>query len=116
MNITSFAADRIFHGQDYFPYGLDRSGEFTRQQAQLLMDHGNAYQALDVGDRLPVTAEEEQFVIVCQGLREPQTEHEKAWMVFRAKIQRPKVCVSSPLARGSSDSDTYVDIVMDTDF
>ena len=78
----SFSCTSRFYGDEYFPFGLDRSGEFTIKQATLLLDHGKAYQALQNGGRDPVNAEEKAFVEVCRGLRKPVTRHEIAWMKF----------------------------------
>lgn len=84
-NIPSFDSNRKFYGDDYFPYGIDRSGEFSREQANLLIRHGWAYRALAEGSRLPVTPEEEAFVSVCQGEQAAETTHEKVWMLFCSK-------------------------------
>lgn|GEM_PF-1130128 len=88
-NIVSFYSSRTFYGDSYFPYGLDRSGEFTYQQVTLLKNHGWAYQGLIEGSREPVTTEEEQFIAVCQGRREPESAHEKVWALYREKISAP---------------------------
>ncbi len=96
-NTPSFYSECKFYGESHFPYGIDRSGEFTREQADLLMQHGWAYQALAEGSRAPVTKEEEAFVAVCRGEQAPKTAHERAWMVFCTKTSAPKAVVSSPL-------------------
>lgn len=88
-NIVSFYSTRTFYGDSYFPYGLDRSGEFTIQQATLLKKHGWAYQGLAEGSREPITPEEEQFIAVCQGRREPESAHEKVWALYHKKISTP---------------------------
>ena len=96
-NIPSFDSNRKFYGDSHFPYGIDRSGEFTREQANLLIEHGWTYQALAEGARVPATPEEEAFVSVCRGEQAPETIHEKVWMLFCSKISAPKVTVGSPL-------------------
>jgi uncharacterized protein YifE (UPF0438 family) len=96
-NIPSFDSNRKFYGDGHFHYGIDRSGEFTREQANLLLQHGWAYQALAEGSRAPVTKEEEAFVAVCRGKQAPKTDHEKVWMLFCSKISASKSMVGSPL-------------------
>ena len=96
-NIPSFDSNRKFYGDDYFSYGIDRSGEFTLKQANLLIQHGWAYLALAQGTRVPATPEEETFVAVCRGEQVPETIHEKVWMLFCSKISLPKTMPSSPL-------------------
>jgi hypothetical protein len=79
----SFQADRRFWGEEHFPYGFSRSGEFTCEQARLLETHGQAYIALANGIRLPVTEEEEAFVAFCKGDKSAESSHEKAWKRYQ---------------------------------
>ena len=37
-----------------------------------------------------MTEEERQFIEVCRGLREPQTEAERVWSKYMTRIKRPK--------------------------
>ena len=112
-NIPAFYSERKFYGDGHFPYGIDRSGEFTREQADLLLLHGWAYQALAEGSRAPVTKEEEAFVAVCLGEQTPQTVHEKVWALFCSKISAPKATVGSPLVGSkplmAANSETRLD-------
>ncbi len=111
----TFEDRRKFYGQEYFPYGLDRSGEFSRQRAQLLITHGYAYQELDSGTRKPVNAEEEQFTAVCRGERAAETEHEKAWCQFREKTARPKAIAFAYTPIRSSQTETFTEDSYDYD-
>jgi uncharacterized protein YifE (UPF0438 family) len=95
--LSSFSSSRKFYGDDYFPYGISRCGEFTNQQVDLLTSHGWAYLELAEGLRSPETPEEEAFILSCRGEREAVTEHEKVWALFCEKVSRPKVNVRSPL-------------------
>lgn len=115
-NIHSFDSNRKFYGDGHFPYGIDRSGEFTREQANLLVEHGWAYQALAEGSRAPVTKEEEAFVAVCRGEQAPATVHEKVWILFCAKISAPKAMVSSPMTRSKPSMVTSSETPLDDDF
>lgn len=103
-NILSFDSNRKFYADDHFPYGISRSGEFTREYASLLTEHGWAYQTLAEGSRVPATPEEKAFVAVCRGKKAAETSHEKAWMLFCSKISAPKAMISSPLIGSKSES------------
>ncbi len=46
-----FISNLKFYGDDYFPYGLGRCGEFTLSQVALLEVHGRAYEGLHLGTR-----------------------------------------------------------------
>ena len=100
--IQSFQTDRRYYADNYFPYGIARSGEFTRQQAQLIEQHGYAYIALLDGSRSPDTNEEKQFVKTFQDQISPNTDHERAWARFLEKTQQkqaPKIStISSAVA------------------
>ncbi len=97
-NSAHFQSSKKFYATEHFPYGIDRSGEFTREQTQLLIDHGTAYQALADGTREPVSSLETDFVAFCQGEKEAVSKHEKVWQLFCSKISRPRSTVKSPLA------------------
>lgn len=88
--ISSFASNRKFYDDQNFPYGFNRSGEFTLSQADRLQTHGYAYQELAAGKREPQTAEEKDFVRFCLGDRQPETEHERTWNKYISLINRPR--------------------------
>lgn len=85
QNTKSFSSNKKFLAQDVYPYGISRSGDFTRQQAELLEQHGVAYEELHTGTREPVNAEERRFVAVCKELKSPETQHELVWMKYYKK-------------------------------
>lgn len=114
-NIASFSSKRKFYGDSQFPYGIDRSGEFSRQQASLLMSHGWAYLELAEGIRVSVTPEEKAFVAVCRGEREPKTEHERVWRLYCITISRLKGSVSSPLVGYKSLAGSGLEISLNDD-
>ncbi|MFW1678571.1 DUF413 domain-containing protein [Pontibacter sp. JAM-7] len=110
--IVSFYAETEFKDAKNFPYGFKRSGEFTQQQAELLLHHGLAYHALHTGERSPVTAEESRFLEFCHGLRDTETSHERTWQRYLAlcnkRAHRPAVSLSSAAresAQHSQDAD-----------
>ena len=113
--IASFSSNRKFYGDSQFPYGIDRSGEFTRQQANLLMSHGWAYLELAEGNRVSVTPEEKAFVAVCRGEREPKTDHERVWRQYCLIISGLKLNISSPLVNYNSLAGSGLEMSLDDD-
>lgn len=106
----SFSSNRKFFAAEYYPYGLARSGEFTREHADLLEKHGYAYQSLEEGSRSAANAEEERFLSVCRGEAEAETRHEIAWRRFCQKTRTIKVLTSPALFLSSSlGYDEYTD-------
>ena len=94
-SIDSFSSKSLFYADSHFPYGLRRSGEFTRHQSDLLEQHGNAYEALHNGSRQPETEEEIAFIAVCNGLKEATTDHEKAWSKFCQVTNKKKSYITA---------------------
>ena len=90
----SFFCSAKFYAQQQFPYGIGRSGDFSKLQTALLENHGRAYEELHSGTREPVTDEERQFVEVCRGKLQPSTDHEKVWMRFCDKTSRKRSVIS----------------------
>ncbi|MCY4044290.1 MAG: DUF413 domain-containing protein [Cellvibrionales bacterium] len=106
-NIHSCVSQRKFYGDQHFPYGLARSGEFTRQQVALLEDHGEAYQASSEGTREPTTEEENAFVSTCHAEKEPTTSHEIAWATYCNKITKKQQITSSPIGKANPSNPLY---------
>jgi hypothetical protein len=86
----SFFSARKYYDDDNFPYGFDRSGEFTPAQVTILTNQGQALKALASGNREPVTQEEQAFVAFCQGNRAAETAIERAWERYCKVCQRDK--------------------------
>ena len=112
----SFLSDRKFYALDRYPYGIGRSGDYSREQARLLECHGMAYQMLDEGSRTPVNEEERRFVAICRGEKMPQTPHEKVWVRFREKINAVIVPIAVTHYALDGISEDYSGSAMDMDF
>lgn len=96
MNTSdSFKSKTRFFADQQFPYGISKSGEFTKQQAELLEQHGEAYEALHNGSRTPISEEEVAFISVCNGEKEPETAHEKAWSKFCQVTKKKKSYITA---------------------
>ncbi|MEQ5075461.1 DUF413 domain-containing protein [Providencia alcalifaciens] len=88
--VDSFITTNRFFDNKHYPRGFSRHGDFTIKEAQLLERHGQAFNELDTGKRAAQTEEEELFVAVCRGEREPVTPEEKVWVKYSSRINRPK--------------------------
>lgn len=86
----SFSTTNRFFDNKFYPRGFSRHGDFTIKEAQLLERYGYALNELDLGKRQPVTAEEIQFVAVCRGDHQAETDLEKTWAKYVNRIRRPK--------------------------
>lgn len=113
--ISSFNSDRNFYADEHFPYGLNRSGEFTSVQSGLLIQHGCAYEAIANGSRAPSNDEEERFLAVCQGECPAESPHETVWQLYLAKISRGQPAVQSPKVPPPAGADDLSAGVVDLD-
>lgn len=57
----------------------------TPEQQKLIDRWLIFYEQLDLGQRLPNTADQVHFVSVCRGKDEPHTKHEDAYIAYRAE-------------------------------
>lgn len=86
----SFSVERRFFDDKNYPRGFSRHGDYTIKESQALEQYGQAFKALDSGERKPVTAEEKAFVAFYQGERPAETFLEKTWDKYRSRISSTK--------------------------
>ncbi|AAU38667.1 MULTISPECIES: DUF413 domain-containing protein [Basfia] len=86
----SFSVERRFFDDKNYPRGFARHGDYTIKESQALEQYGQAFKALDSGERAPVTDEEELFVSFCRGERPAATFFEKTWNKYRSRISATK--------------------------
>ena len=67
----------VFLTTKNYPRGFSRHGDYTIKESQVLEQYGQAFKALDSGERKPATKEEKEFVAFCRGERAPETFFEK---------------------------------------
>ena len=106
----SFVTCKMFYADEHFPYGISRSGEFNREQANLLEHYGEAYQALHSGQRSPINEEERDFVAGCKGEKEARTEHELAWTRFCDKTKKRRTCIPAFYEKIEIDDDDFTSL------
>lgn len=110
--VQSFKSDKKFFDARNYPQGFQRSGDFTRVQAQLLESKGNILKALSEGTVQPQTPEEERFVATCLKTELPVSDIEKTWAQYLASLRRKQIYFTASSAAvetggssGSMDSD-----------
>ena len=107
LQAKSFDSPKKFFDDVNFARGFHRSGDFTRDQAQMLENMGVALKALQDGTRTPVTDEEQRFVEFAQQTLAPTNAVERTWATYINAIARKQIyfTASSP-ATAESDSET----------
>ncbi|WP_032093100.1 MULTISPECIES: DUF413 domain-containing protein [Pasteurellaceae] len=86
----SFSVTRRFFDDKHYPRGFARHGDYTIKESQALEQYGQAFKALELGERKPVTEEEKAFVAFCQGKRAAETFFEKTWYKYRSRVSSTK--------------------------
>ncbi|MDY4279868.1 MAG: DUF413 domain-containing protein [[Pasteurella] mairii] len=86
----SFSVTRRFFDDKNYPRGFARHGDYTIKESQTLEQYGQAFKALDSGEREPATEEEKAFVQFCRGERPAETFFEKTWNKYRSHISTTK--------------------------
>ena len=86
----SFSVERRFFDDKNYPRGFSRHGDYTIKESDTLEQYGQAFKALDSGERSPVTDEEKAFVAFCKGERPAETFFEKTWNKYRTRISSTK--------------------------
>ena len=110
IQAKSFESPKKFFDDVNFPRGFQRSGDFTRSQANILETMGVAMKDLHEGRRAPATDEEVRFVEVCQDLVPPLSEPERTWASYLKALARKQIYFTASSAAvsdgGSDTSDT----------
>lgn len=100
-----FKTEKRFEDKLNFPYGFARSGEFTREQAQLLEERGQAYMELATAIREPVGEVEQAFVDFCMGKKAAESKDERIWQRYTNKLERNRLAVSFNKGRVNTEYD-----------
>jgi len=82
-----FTVFKPFNDSRNYPYGLERSGDYSIREASLLRRLGETFRRLEVGEHSPANEVEVQFVKMIRGEKEASTDCEKLWLKYRAKVE-----------------------------
>ena len=61
---ASFSVTRRFFDDKNYPRGFSRHGDYTIKESQVLEQYGQAFKALDLGERKPTTKDLLLFAVV----------------------------------------------------
>lgn len=103
----SFSVTRRFFDDKNYPRGFARHGDYTIRESQTLEQYGQAFKALDLGMRMPVTEEEKAFVAFCRGERLAETYFEKTWNKYRTRISASKRVYTLSGVVGADNPDDF---------
>lgn len=107
---------RIYDDPKNYPYGFRRSGDFSIRESDALAQYGHLFNALYKGELQASDESDEQIIAVMQGLREPQTIAEKAWLKYQALLKRPKLgSLYVNINNSLNDDDVELEMVDDSD-
>ena len=93
---ASFSVMRRFFDDKNYPRGFSRHGDYTIKESQVLEQYGQAFKALDLGEREPATKEEKDFF-------------EKTWNKYRTRINTKKrvYTLSGDVSEAASGGEDY---------
>lgn len=78
----SLISGKTFQDVKNFPYGFSRSGNFSRNESELLMRGGVVATELLNGERVPDTEAQSHFLSVCRGELDASSEFERIWLKY----------------------------------
>ena len=118
--VESFVTKKRFYDDVNFPFGIDRSGEFTRAQAEYLTLYGHAYLELYNGSRKPANKEEKDFISAFHGKKQARTVHELTWKAYLTvcdkRSNRPIININaSSKVLDDTDDEIIEDVELDED-
>lgn len=98
---TLFIQRKRFYDDANFPHGFARSGDFNREQSELLERVGTRLVELSQGASAE-TEQEHRFQAVVSGERLPQTAVERAWLQYQRALQRRQDYYRAPSLANAS--------------
>lgn len=92
----------------HYPYGFDRSGDYSIKEAEFLSGYGARLLSLTQGSSQPESDQEQQILAVIKGLQQPESFAEKTWMKYlRLTLARPCVTTVYRTPAEYSQATTY---------
>ncbi|MHA7878727.1 MAG: MaoP family protein [Saccharospirillum sp.] len=82
-----FTQGKPFTDNRNYPYGIERSGDYSIREAQTLRRLGETFRRLETGDLQPTNEVETQFVKMIKGEKEASSDCEKLWLKYRANVE-----------------------------
>lgn len=89
-NRDSFLSKRYYDKKKY-PYGFSRSGDFTKQEADILETKGSYFKALEEGVVTDLSEEDIRIIKVFRGELEAQNLEERTWLKYSSSNKRKQI-------------------------
>ncbi len=105
----SLVSGKSFRDDKNFPHGFSRSGNFSRNESDLLTRAGAVASELVNGTLQPKSKAQKQLLAVCRGARDASSEFERVWLKYVEAVGS-KRCVFSFASTGnlaSNESRVY---------
>ncbi|WP_432455574.1 DUF413 domain-containing protein [Agarivorans sp. QJM3NY_29] len=83
MNTEFRFGKKRFYDDQKFKRGFSKSGNFTLLEAELLSLYGETMKAINSGELLPESNQEQRFLLVCSQQLEASTKLEKVWLKYK---------------------------------
>ena len=116
MNTRDFYINKQFRDDDKFPYGISRSGDFSIEESEFLIQHGSLYKALFENLLLDPNKNEKRMIKIYKGKVEASTFEEKTWLKYMNYKKRSPIwlCDEDKVSHDDFEDD-YIDDSLDDD-
>lgn len=82
-----------FYDDKRYPYGFSRSGDFTKQEADILESKGAYFKALEEGVVTDLDEEDVRVIKVLRGELQAQNLDEKTWLKYLTCPKRSQIWI-----------------------
>ena len=105
---ASFSVTRRFFDDKNYPRGFSRHGDYTIKESQVLEQYGQAFKALDSGERKPTTKEEKNLLLFAV-VNVHRNFLRKTWNKYRTRINTTKrvYTLSGDVSEAASGGEDY---------
>lgn len=103
MNTREYFLGRKFSDPTNYPYGIEKSGDFSIKEIRLLHSMGGLYKALVDAQVSNPNAEDQHLLEVVSGVMEAQTDVEKVYRKYWQKTHPEGYVPSMIITGGATD-------------
>lgn len=109
MNSRAYYLNRLFLDPVHYPYGVEKSGDYSIAEVALLSSHGTLCQALMNDEVSDPSSSDRRLIKVARGQEEPKTRLERVWLKYWHKTHNVVCIPSMIMASGKSAVDSMND-------
>ena len=106
---ASFSVTRRFFDDKNYPRGFSRHGDYTIKESQVLEQYGQAFKALDSGERKQQQKKKKNLLHFAVVNVHRKTFFEKTWNKYRTRINTTKrvYTLSGDVSEAASGGEDY---------